>query len=77
LPFAEREFREDTARDRLRGAGADHRRVREALGILRKYRSQLERGAKLLLEKETLTREELPLLQELQPPIAAASGIVI
>jgi ATP-dependent Zn protease len=49
----------------------------KALGILRKYRSQLERGAKLLLEKETLTREELPLLQELRPPIAAASGIVI
>jgi hypothetical protein len=30
-----------------------------------------------LLEKETLTREELPLLQELQPPIAAASGVAI
>jgi cell division protease FtsH len=76
--FAEREFREDTAREidcagRELTAGA----FEKALGILRKYRSQLERGAKLLLEKETLTREELPLLQELQPPIAAASGVAI
>ena len=35
------------------------------------------RAAKLLLEKETLTREELPLLQELHPPIAAATGVAI
>ena len=48
---------------------------RKALGILRKYRGQLEPGAKLLLEKETLMREELSLLQELQPPIAAAAGV--
>jgi len=76
--FAECEFREDTARE-IDCAGRELTTglFEKVLGILRKYRSQLERGAKLLLEKETLTREELPLLQELQPPIAAASGIVI
>jgi len=42
-----------------------------------KYRNQLGRGAKLLLEKETLTREEMPRLQELQPPTAAAVGMGI
>ena len=74
--FAEREFSEDTAREIDRAVrelttGA----FEKALGILRKYHGQLERGAKLLLEKETLTREELPLLQELQPAIAAATGV--
>jgi ATP-dependent Zn protease len=49
--FAEREFRKDMAREidcagRELTAGA----FEKALGILRKYRSQLERGAKLLLE---------------------------
>ncbi len=73
--FAEREFSEDTAREIDRAVrelttGAFDR----ALGILRKYRSQLDQGTKLLLEKETLTREDLPPLQELQPAIAAASG---
>jgi len=73
--FAEREFSEDTAREIDRAVrelttGA----FEKALGVLRKYHSQLERGARMLLEKETLTREELPLLQELQPPIAAAAG---
>jgi len=76
--FAEREFSEDTAREidcavRELTAGA----FENALGILRKYRSQLERGAKLLFEKETLTREELRPLQKLQPPIAAATGVAI
>ncbi len=73
--FAAREFSEDTAREIDRAVrelttGAFDR----ALGILRKYRSQLDQGTKLLLEKETLTREDLPPLQELQPAIAAASG---
>lgn len=76
--FAERGFSEDTAREidcavRELITGA----FEKALGILRKYRSQLERGAQLLLEKETLMREELPPLQELQPPIAAATGVTI
>ena len=35
--------------------------------------SQFDQGAKLLLEKETLTREELPVLQGLK--MAAASGL--
>ena len=76
--FAEHEFREDTAREiDCAGRELTTGAFGKALGILRKYRSQLERGAKLWLEKETLTREELPLVQEPQPPIAAASGIVI
>jgi cell division protease FtsH len=33
-----------------------------ALGILETYRPQLEQGAKLLLEKETLLPEDLPVL---------------
>ncbi len=74
--FAEREFSEDTAREidcavRELTTGAFER----ALAILRKYRGQLEQGAKLLLEKETLTREELPPLQELQSTIAAATAL--
>ncbi len=74
--FAEREFSEDTAREidcavRELTTGAFER----AQSILRKHRSQLEQGAKLLLEKETVTRDELPSLQELQPAIAAASAL--
>ncbi len=74
--YADREFSEETAR-------AIDSAVRElttgafetALGILRKYRAQLEQGAKLLLQKETLTREELPALNELKPAVAAAAKI--
>ena len=72
--FAEREFSEETAREidcavrELVGSAFE-----KALDILRQYRQQLDQGAKLLLEKETLTREELPLLQGLK--IAAASGL--
>ncbi len=70
--FAEREFSEETAREidcalRELTTGA----FEKALAILRRYRSQLEQGAKLLLEKETLTPWELPPLDELKPPIAA------
>jgi len=76
--FAEREFSEDTARE------IDYA-VRElttaafemASAILRTYRGQLDTGAKLLLEKETLTRDELPLLEELKPAVAAASKVVV
>jgi cell division protease FtsH len=49
----------------------------KALAILRGYRRELEQGAKLLLERETLTREELPLLREFQPAIAAATKATI
>ena len=72
--FAEREFSEETAREidcavrELVGSAFE-----KALDILRQYRQQLDQGAKLLLEKETLTREELPVLQGLK--IAAASGL--
>jgi cell division protease FtsH len=64
----EREYSEETAREidvavrELVDAAFDR-----ALGILTTYRRQLDTGAHLLLEKETLTREELPALE---PPIA-------
>ncbi len=45
----------------------------KALDILGKYRQQLDEGAKRLLEKETLTREELPVLEGFK--MAAASGL--
>jgi len=57
---AEREFSEETAREidcavrELATAAFD-----QALGILRDHRAELDEGAKLLLEKETLVREEL------------------
>jgi cell division protease FtsH len=71
--FAEREFSEQTAREidcavRELVTGA----FDKALAILSKYRAQLDEGAKLLLEKETLTREQMPVLRDL--PLAAASG---
>lgn len=72
--FAEREFSEETAREidcAVRELTTDA--FETALAILRKHAGQLEQGAKLLLEKETLTSEELPALQELRPAIAAAS----
>jgi cell division protease FtsH len=47
----------------------------KALAILAKYRTQLDEGAQLLLEKETLTREELPALEGLK--MAAASGLPV
>jgi cell division protease FtsH len=71
--FAEREFSEQTAREidcavrELVTASFD-----KALSILVKYRGQLDEGAKLLLEKETLTREQMPALRDV--PLAAASG---
>jgi cell division protease FtsH len=72
--YAEREFSEDTAREidcavrELVGAAFD-----KALAILRKYRRQLEEGARLLLEKETLTREQMPALEEARLAAAAAA----
>jgi len=73
--YAEREFSERTAREidcairELVTASFE-----KALSILRGYRNQLDQGAKLLLEKETLTGDQMPLLEELKLPIAAASG---
>jgi cell division protease FtsH len=74
--FAEREFSEDTAREidcavrELATAAFE-----KASAILRKYRRQLDEGARLLLEKETLTREELPLLDIPLPAVVAASRV--
>jgi cell division protease FtsH len=76
--YAEREFSEDTAHQidsavRELTAGA----FEKASSILRKYRSQLDRGARLLLERETLIREELPPLEELKPAVAAATRVTV
>jgi cell division protease FtsH len=70
--YAEREFSEETAREidcavrELISAAYD-----KALAVLRLNRAALAEGARLLLEKETLTREELPPLVGLK--LAAAS----
>ncbi len=74
--FADREFSEDTAREidsavrEIVGVAFER-----ALDILRRYRKQLDEGAELLLEKETLSREELPLLEELGLAAATASDL--
>jgi cell division protease FtsH len=76
--FAEREFSEETAREidcavRELTAGA----FEKASSILRKYRGQLDEGARLLLQKETLTREEIPVLETTLPAVAAASKVTV
>jgi hypothetical protein len=43
------------------------------LACLRKYRRQLDEGPTLLLARETLAREELPLLAARGPEPAASS----
>jgi cell division protease FtsH len=74
--YADREFSEETAREidcavrELITAAFD-----KALATLRTYRRQLDEGAKLLLAKETLTREELPALGERGLAPAAASSV--
>jgi cell division protease FtsH len=74
--YADREFSEETAREidcavrELVNAAFD-----KALFILREHRRELDEGAKLLLEKETLAREELPMLRKLALPVAAASAV--
>lgn len=50
-------------------------RVDPELAVLRQNRKALEEGARLLLEKETLTREELPPLAEIK--LAAASKVFL
>ena len=49
----------------------------KALGVLRKHRGQLEQGGKLLLEKEALTREELPMFEAHRPAVAAAFKVEV
>ena len=60
----EREYSDDTAREIDR---AMRRLIDEAFArateILTRYRAPLEAGARQLLEKETLTRDELPVLE--------------
>ena len=63
IPTTRRSYSEETAREidcAVRGLvdGA----VQRALEILKAYRKQLDEGAELLLEKETLIAEELPRL---------------
>ncbi len=72
--YADREFSEDTAREidcAVRELVATA--FEKALSVLRKHRKQLDEGAGLLLERETLAREELPPLEELRPAAVAAS----
>jgi cell division protease FtsH len=76
--FAEREFSEETARE----IDCAVREVttaafEKASALLRKYRWQLDEGARLLLEKETLTREELRLIEIPLPAIAAATSSTV
>ena len=74
--YAEREFSEETAREidcavrELVSAAYE-----SALVVLRPNRKALEDGARLLLEKETLTREEMPPLAEIR--LAAASEVIL
>jgi cell division protease FtsH len=72
--YAEREFSEETARE-IDCAARElvAATYEKALTILRQYRAQLDEGANLLLEKETLVHEELPLLDDLKPAAAAVS----
>jgi cell division protease FtsH len=73
--FADREFSEETAREidcavrELVTKAFD-----KALDILRQHRRELDEGAKLLLEKETLQREELPALMEFRTAAASPVG---
>jgi len=61
----EREFSEETARE-IDCAVRDFvdKAFDRATTLLGKYRTQLDAGAALLLEKEVLNRDELPLLEE-------------
>jgi cell division protease FtsH len=75
--YADREFSEETAREidcavREIVAAAFER----AIATLRTYRAQLDGGARLLLAKETLTREELPALDRGELAAAAAARVV-
>ncbi len=76
--YADREFSEETAREidcavrELITAAFE-----QALATLRTYREQLDEGARRLLAKETLTREELPVLRERGVPAAAASRVTV
>jgi cell division protease FtsH len=73
--FADREFSEETAREidcavrELVTKAFD-----KALDILRQHRRELDEGAKLLLERETLQREELPALMEFRTAAASPGG---
>jgi len=63
---------------RRAASATDVRRLRESISHLaQNTRGQLDVGAKLLLEKETLAREELPPLEQLTPTIAAATAAAI
>jgi cell division protease FtsH len=75
-----RKYSEETARE-IDCAIRDlvDQAFREASGILERRRAELEEGAALLLEKETLTAEQFPALLPAepvpdQPPSASAAG---
>jgi cell division protease FtsH len=57
-------YSEETAREIERAVRAlVEQALHRAVGILRAHRAELDEGAALLLAKETLTREELPVLR--------------
>lgn len=73
LPMAEqKEISEDTAREiDLAVRARVERAFKDALDILKSHREALDAGAKLLLEKETLTDEDFP---EIRPVARRAAA---
>ncbi len=68
-----REYSEETAREIDAAVkGFVDRALAKAIGILNDRRAILERGAQLLLQKETLNEDELKALQATPAPTAAA-----
>jgi cell division protease FtsH len=70
----EREFSEETARE-IDCAVRDivEQVFDRAVGLIEKHRALLERGAQLLLEKETLNEEDLKALQPEPVPATATA----
>jgi cell division protease FtsH len=76
--YAEREYSEETSRE-IDCAVREFvtAAYEKAAAILSRYRRQLDQGAKLLLERETLARDELPALEEPEgaPPAASKAKV--
>jgi cell division protease FtsH len=69
--MGEKDYSEQTAREIDRGIRALlDEAYQRAKALLERRRADLDEGARLLLEKETLTPEEFPPLMPLKPPAA-------